>query len=310
MDDSERTIYEYLHSLRIGDVRYEPDGTVPPDFLVDGRIAVEARRLNEHEEVNGVYRGLEVTAKPLHAAVVKALSDSGPPVDSRSWFVHYTVRRPLPSWKEVERSLRAAVVEFRERATDPPREIRLGRFIRLRFSPASRSHPALLLLGSSSDHDAGGFVVAELTSNLQIYIPEKLHKVAPFRQRYERIFVAFILAIVLTGSLTSLWIRIATIVPVWVIVIELVFGQKTKTLATAPFGPARSQRDLALSGARSLGPLLLWGELVFFVALVVIGLSPLMPQDEVGWQKYGAVVLGLGGVAYVLYQLYLLRTSR
>ncbi len=85
MNDSETTVCEYLKSLRIGSVRYEPDGNVPPDFLVDGRVAVEARRLNEHEEVNGIPRGLEVTAKPLHRAMVKALRASGPPDGHRSW---------------------------------------------------------------------------------------------------------------------------------------------------------------------------------------------------------------------------------
>jgi hypothetical protein len=133
-------------------VQFEPDGNVPPDFLIDDRIAVEARRLNEHEETDGGYRGLEVTAKPLHRAVLKSLESSGPPVDSRSWFVHYTVRRPLPPWKEIERSLRDAVREFREQLENPPREMRLGRSIRLRFSQASQPHATLLLMGSSSDH--------------------------------------------------------------------------------------------------------------------------------------------------------------
>jgi hypothetical protein len=105
--------------------------------------------------------------------------------------VHYTVRRPLPSWKEIERSLRDAVLEFRERAADPPVEMRLGRSIRLRFHQASLPHSTLLLLGSSSDHDAGGFVVAELVRNLQICIPEKLEKVAAFRQRYPEWWLAF-----------------------------------------------------------------------------------------------------------------------
>ena len=190
MNDSERTIHEYLDSLRIGRVLCEPDGNVPPDFLVGGRVAVEARRLNEHEQVGGGYRGLEVTAKPRHVAVVKALDNSGPPVDSRSWFVHCTVRRPLPSWKEVERSLRAAVLEFRERAPDPPRELRLGRSLRLRFQEASQPHPTLLLLGSSSDHDAGGFVVAELARSFQICILEKSQKVASFRRRYPEWWLA------------------------------------------------------------------------------------------------------------------------
>jgi len=64
------------------------------------------RRLNEHESAGGGYRGLDVTGKPLHAAVVNALGNSGPPVNSRSWFVHDTAGRPRPSWKEIEKSLR------------------------------------------------------------------------------------------------------------------------------------------------------------------------------------------------------------
>jgi hypothetical protein len=190
MNDSERTICEYLKGLRIGHVQYEPDGNVTPDFLIGGRVAVEARRMNEHEEIDGGYRGLEVTAKPLHAAVVKGLEQSGPPVDLRSWFVHFSVRRPLPPWKDVEKALRSAVVEFRNRATEPPAEMTLGKFMRLRFQPASRPHPIMMLLGSWSDHDAGGFVVAELMRNLQICIPEKQRKIAPFQKRYSEWWLA------------------------------------------------------------------------------------------------------------------------
>jgi len=184
MNDSETTVCEYLKSLRIGSVRYEPDGNVPPDFLVDGRVAVEARRLNEHEEVNGIPRGLEVTAKPLHRAMVKALRASGPPDGHRSWYVHYTVRRPLPTWKDLAKSLGNVVQEFRERLDDPPAELRVGRAIRLRFLPAGRTYDTLLVLGGSADHDSGGFVVAELLRNLKICIAEKNRKVAPVRHKY------------------------------------------------------------------------------------------------------------------------------
>lgn len=90
------------------------------------------------------------------------------------------------------------------------------------------------------------------------------------RRTYGRMFLVFVLAIVLTASLASLWVRLITIVPAWVLVIEVVLRRKTRMLPTAPAGAGRSQRDLALSGARALGPLLLWGELAFFVALTVI----------------------------------------
>jgi hypothetical protein len=190
MNDSERTVCRYLESLGLGLVEHEPDGKNPPDFLVGGRIAVEARRLNENEEVDGIHRGLEVTAKPLQRAVVKALAQSGPPTGEHSWFVHYTVRRPLPSWKETERLLCDGVRQFRARLDDPPSELRLGRALRLSFHQSSRRHETLLLLGGLSDRDVGGFLVAELSRNLRICIDEKVRKVDRVRHRYKEWWLA------------------------------------------------------------------------------------------------------------------------
>ncbi len=47
MNRDERIVEGYLNSLNLGKAVYEPDGKVPPDFLVDGRIAIEVRRLNQ-----------------------------------------------------------------------------------------------------------------------------------------------------------------------------------------------------------------------------------------------------------------------
>jgi len=191
MDTSERTVEQYLMSLSIGRVEYEPDGNVPPDFLVDSRIAVEVRRLNQNEELDGGYRGLEVTAKPLDAIVTKILGESGPPPGPNSWFVLYTAWRPLPPWKSIEAMLRSAVHEFREQLDNPPAEMRLARGLRLRFLPASERHETLLVLGGSTDHDSGGFVVAELIRNLRFCIPEKDEKIAKYRHKYPEWWLAF-----------------------------------------------------------------------------------------------------------------------
>ena len=191
MDTSERTVEQYLNSLAIGRVEYEPDGNVPPDFLVDGRIAVEVRRLNQNEEIDGGYRGLEVTAKPLDAIVAKILAESGPPPGQNSWFVLHTVWRPLPPWRAIEAMLRNAVQEFRKRLDDPPSEMRPARGLRLRFFRASERHETLLVPGGSTDHDSGGFVVAELVRNLRLCIPEKAQKVARYRHKYPEWWLAF-----------------------------------------------------------------------------------------------------------------------
>jgi hypothetical protein len=52
MNDSENTVRRYLERLELGPIQDEPDGKNSPDFLVDGRIAVEVRRLNENEAVD------------------------------------------------------------------------------------------------------------------------------------------------------------------------------------------------------------------------------------------------------------------
>jgi hypothetical protein len=61
----------------------------------------------------------------------------------------------------------------------------------LSFHRASHRHETLLLLGGSSDHDAGGFLVAELTRNLRICIDEKHRKVDRVRHRYGEWWLIF-----------------------------------------------------------------------------------------------------------------------
>src|SRR3989449_5809707 len=184
MDDSERTILLSLQNQDLGDVVYEPDGNVPPDFLVNGRIAVEVRRLNENVETDEGHRGLEEISKPLNVLVRKALAATGPPIYGTSWFVFYTYSRPLPAWRELDALLRRALGEVAGQPNLDGHEIRVANKMRLHFTRASEVHPYLFILGGSADHDSGGFVVAELAENLRLCIDEKSAKVLKVKDRY------------------------------------------------------------------------------------------------------------------------------
>src|SRR5689334_14040697 len=107
MDGSEQVACAYLADLGIGKVVYEPDGNVPPDFLVDGRIAVEVRRLNQNESTNSGFRGLEEVAIPLQMRIRKLLASLGPAKTGVTWYVHYTFQRPLPAWNVLRGELRS-----------------------------------------------------------------------------------------------------------------------------------------------------------------------------------------------------------
>jgi hypothetical protein len=47
MKPEEISTNKYLKNLYGGNVVFEPDGNIPPDFLVNSVYAVEVRRLNQ-----------------------------------------------------------------------------------------------------------------------------------------------------------------------------------------------------------------------------------------------------------------------
>jgi hypothetical protein len=113
MDQSEKVAYQYLSSCGFRDIVYEPDGNIPPDFLVNDSVAVEVRRLNQNEQTPAGPRGLEETAIPLGAKVSRLLRTLGSADGGESWYVFYSFRRPVPPWIELERSLRLELGRFR-----------------------------------------------------------------------------------------------------------------------------------------------------------------------------------------------------
>jgi hypothetical protein len=65
MDYSEKVAMNHLRFRGHHDVLYEPDGNVPPDFLVDRRIAVEVRRLGQTDSGFEPRKALEESSIPL-----------------------------------------------------------------------------------------------------------------------------------------------------------------------------------------------------------------------------------------------------
>src|SRR5690606_28651653 len=82
-------------------------GAVHPDFLADGRVAVEVRRLNQNHDSGRGKRGLEETSIPLWQRVEK-LAHSFGPATNESWFLFFRFGRPIKPWKELEPRVRAA----------------------------------------------------------------------------------------------------------------------------------------------------------------------------------------------------------
>lgn len=185
MNKSEALAREYLVSRGLGEVVFEPDGNVPPDFAVGGRIAVEVRRLNQnHVSAAGFSEGLEEQDIPLRQRLEKYLSAFAPSQSGECWYVGYGFRRPLEPWSTLKPLLDRALRSFADSATRARSKVEITKHFEIDFMMAGVDHGSLFVLGVSMDEDSGGWVMAEVERNLRLCIAEKEAKIAPYRSRY------------------------------------------------------------------------------------------------------------------------------
>ncbi len=185
MDKCEEWAREYLIFKGFQNILYEPDGNVPPDFLVDGRIAVEVRRLNQHHENDaGEVEALERLAIPLRIKLQKLLASFGPPGHGASWYVYYKFKRPqlTKNWEEVLRDhlkpFHAAIVQ------KPKAVINIDDNFSVTLLKKQAPSQESFILAGNSDYNSGGWVIPELENNLRICVEEKTAKIAKCRHKY------------------------------------------------------------------------------------------------------------------------------
>ncbi len=156
MNATEHLIYEYLRYNGYTEIAFEPDGKVPPDFLVDGRIAVEARRLNQYYMASSRPHGLEEDARPLRDSIEKLAHSLGPPTRDCSWFVSHDFRRPVKSWKKLAPRIREALRAFMISPSEERTKIRIDNRFLPELFPASYPHSTFYVMGGQMDWDSGG----------------------------------------------------------------------------------------------------------------------------------------------------------
>lgn len=184
MDPTESHAKNFLLTC-FHEVAYEPEGrTCPPDFLGDGRVAIEVRRLNQHEELQNGYRGLEERAQPIWDGMIKLLASFGPPQCGKSWFVSYSFERPVSTWPKIRPKIQRKLASFLQNPQPKGAEISVTRTFKLFVNNASVEYEQIFELGICLDHNAGGCIQAELIQNLQICVNDKTNKIKRVRENY------------------------------------------------------------------------------------------------------------------------------
>ncbi len=187
MDQSEIWAKDYLvhRGFEAAEIVYEPDGNVPPDFLVEGRIAVEVRRLNQQlRSATGEPEAVEGLSLPLRNHLEQFLESLGPPLGGVSWWVFYEFARPqlTKSWKPILRSQLQPFLDGHVR--DMERTISIDSNFKLQLVQQARPGSHAFVLGGEDDLDTGGWVGHEFQESLRRCIEDKSDKVANYRAKY------------------------------------------------------------------------------------------------------------------------------
>ncbi|MBI4549008.1 MAG: hypothetical protein HY707_13580 [Ignavibacteriae bacterium] len=185
MNKEETTAKKYLESLQMGNVAFEPDGQIPPDFTVASRIAIEVRRLNENYFGGSRTSGLEEVDRPLHSKLKKVLTSYDRKFDGHSYLVALSFKRPLlDGIAKVGKEMHLALDNFLRGTRPTPSQVKVNNNISFEIFPYHAVPNRVFLHGTTSDDDSGGIVVQLYATNISHCIREKSQKISRYRSRY------------------------------------------------------------------------------------------------------------------------------
>ena len=185
MDAAEAHVEKYLRHLGFTDIVHEPDGNIPPDFVLNGRIAVEVTRLLIMSTV---------VASRAHLNKLQYLSCSAFRSSSKvwgaargaepSWFVFLRFQRPIENWRTAGPKLASWLANFRDAPSRNRQDIDFDGGFSISVFPASKPLATFFRIGGSMDGESGGMVLSELSTNIPLCIAEKTRKVKKLQSRY------------------------------------------------------------------------------------------------------------------------------
>jgi len=174
MRREEKLVQEYLEFKGYNEIIYEPDGNNPPDFRVEGDIAIEVRRLNKHYQSDGNWTAIEELEYKLKSKLLGLFNTYREVEFSNSSFVMIEFKRPLDPSKKLIKEVKKSL-DLHLNKIHLSQEIDFGN-LKIRLHPTRHKFDSVYVFGSSIDDNTGGHVVSNVYENLKIVIEEKTQK--------------------------------------------------------------------------------------------------------------------------------------
>jgi len=184
MNREEKIAEAYLKSSGFNNVAFEPDGNIPPDFSIDGKIAVEVRRLNQHFFTKDEVQGLEEGRLPLFKLVQSSLSEFDLQYKGDSYCVSIRFHRPIQKGSAVKKAIHKALTQFLTTSTPLPCNVKVTENIFFRISSSQPVEGRVFRFAGGTDRESGGFVLAEFKKNFDHCVKEKSGKIKDYYNKY------------------------------------------------------------------------------------------------------------------------------
>ena len=183
MNRDEKIANNYLKQQDFSQIVYEPDGNIPPDFLLDNSIAVEVRRLNQHQLVNGVYKPIEELGYKLIPRIVKVLQELEIDNFDKSILVTVYFKRPLKVDSKLIKQIKS---KFEDKIPLLENEIviNINNNLQLKLYLSKIKFSKSISIGAIHDFDTGGVIVSEIYKSIKIVLKEKEEKIQSFHHKY------------------------------------------------------------------------------------------------------------------------------
>lgn len=186
MKPEEVAAHNYLKNSYGSEIIFEPDGNIPPDFLVQGRFAVEVRRLNQQFVNNDNAEGLEILTSSIFKAIDEALKSFNVAYMGKTYWIDVKYWRPLEKrLHKIKIDAKNALRDFLDSNQESPLTIKLNNNFELNISKATVSTAgSTFVLGGGQDRDAGGWVLPMYADNIQQCINQKSSKLRNYVSKY------------------------------------------------------------------------------------------------------------------------------
>lgn len=186
MNMEEKIAEIYLKSLDIGEIRFEPDGNITPDFSINNYLGVEARRLNQHFFKEERPVGLEQLEFPLWDMFIDVLRSFDKDFQGESYWISINFQRPLEiSMKELKTQMKETLSFFLKTRPNLPCELQVNEQVNYYIFQSEPEENEVFREAGISDTDSGGFIISTYTENINHCIGEKSTKISNVFSRYK-----------------------------------------------------------------------------------------------------------------------------